>query len=50
MNRTGGISKTTREWGSKARKLEDQLRGNNSRATRENIAEQLAEVEEEDES
>ena len=46
MNKNGAITRTNREWGSKARKEEDAQRGINNRARRQNCDEQMADVDE----
>jgi hypothetical protein len=47
-NREGAIHRGLSEWGSKARKMEADLRGTNNRARREAIAEQVEDIEEEE--
>lgn len=46
-NRTGALTGNL-EWGKKGRKEEDAMRGRNNSARRQTIAEQIAEMEEED--
>jgi hypothetical protein len=43
-NRAGALRMGNLEWGNKARKQEDDLRGINNRARRQSIAEQVADL------
>lgn len=47
-NPNGSITRSNMEWGSKARKEEDRLRGTRRRGRVENINEQVADTAEED--
>jgi len=47
-NSTNALSRSYGEWGSKARKEEDKLRGMRGRALRDHVTEQLANMPEEE--